>query len=109
MSVMKANKFHSNMIMPICLPPTKKFPDTDRQATAVGMGITSSGLPEMSPFHKDFYAGFQHSHWSRAPECQIFQALKGSFIGEGKNDFSLLLHFIRRYTIESKTNRPSSK
>ena len=44
MSVIKENKFSKKSIMPICLPSSEQFPDINRPATAVGMGITSERL-----------------------------------------------------------------
>ena len=44
MSVTDDNRFSNTTIMPICLPSSDQFPDTNRQATAVGMGITSERL-----------------------------------------------------------------
>ena len=34
------NKFHPKTVMPICLPTSEDFEDTNKQVMAVGMGIT---------------------------------------------------------------------
>ena len=39
LGVLQGTKFNTASIMPICLPPDKDFPDTNRQAIAVGLGI----------------------------------------------------------------------
>ena len=44
MSVIKENRFSKLSVMPICLPSSEQFPDINRPATAVGMGITSERL-----------------------------------------------------------------
>ena len=41
MNVLNSTKFDSKKIMPICLPTSRMFQDTDRQAVAVGMGISA--------------------------------------------------------------------
>ena len=43
LTVMKGNRFRPSQIMPICLPPSRSFQDTNKPATAVGMGITAEG------------------------------------------------------------------
>ena len=44
MSVLEKNRFSSESIMPICLPSSDQFRDTNRPATAVGMGMRSERL-----------------------------------------------------------------
>ena len=41
MTVLMNAKFDPETIMPICLPPHEMFRDTNRNAVAVGMGITA--------------------------------------------------------------------
>ena len=41
MTVLMNAKFDPETIMPIYLPPNKMFRDTNRNAVAVGMGITA--------------------------------------------------------------------
>ena len=41
LTVMRGNRFRPREIMPICLPTSRSFKDTNRPATAVGMGITA--------------------------------------------------------------------
>ena len=41
MNVLNGLEFQAEKIMPICLPQSEMFQDTERQATAVGMGITA--------------------------------------------------------------------
>ena len=41
MTVLQGAKFSAQTIMPICLPSSTKFKDTDRSAIAVGMGISA--------------------------------------------------------------------
>ena len=43
MTVMKFNRFTEN-VMPICLPSSIDYPDTNRAATAVGMGVKGERL-----------------------------------------------------------------
>ena len=43
LTVMRGNRFRPGEIMPICLPPRRSFQDTNKPATAVGMGITAEG------------------------------------------------------------------
>ena len=43
LTVMRGNRFRPGEIMPICLPSSRSFQDTNKQATAVGMGITAEG------------------------------------------------------------------
>ena len=40
MTVLKDSTFDPKTVMPICLPPSDKFRDTDKTATSVGMGIS---------------------------------------------------------------------
>ena len=41
MNVLNSTKFDTKTIMPICLPTSRMFRDTDRPAVAVGMGISA--------------------------------------------------------------------
>ena len=43
LTVMLGNRFRPEEIMPICLPSSRSFQDTNKPATAVGMGITAEG------------------------------------------------------------------
>ena len=40
LTVLHNRTFALDTIMPVCLPPNKLFRDTNRQAIAVGMGIS---------------------------------------------------------------------
>ena len=40
LTFLKGNKFDPNTVMPICLPTSSRFKDTERLVTAVGMGLT---------------------------------------------------------------------
>ena len=40
LTVLQNHTFTPDKIMPVCLPPNKFFRDTNRQAIAVGMGIS---------------------------------------------------------------------
>ena len=42
MTFLHGNKFDPSTVMPICLPSSQDFNDTERQATAVGMGVSRS-------------------------------------------------------------------
>ena len=46
------NRFSKETIMPICLPSSDQFKDTNRRATAVGMGIKSERLQG----HRDMFS-----------------------------------------------------
>ena len=39
---MNSSQFDPSTVMPICLPSSQDFNDTERQATAVGMGVSRS-------------------------------------------------------------------
>ena len=43
LTVMRGNRFRPEEIMPICLPTSPSFKDTERPATAVGMGTIAEG------------------------------------------------------------------
>ena len=90
------NQFNPETVMPICLPTSKRFNDTKRLVTSVGMGITkyrqvgrpvSEVGPDLSPLCRIAVSQTEmdrrssspvqpggsilHSYWSRSKEARL--------------------------------------